>query len=79
MDSKHMKRPPEGLVEPEEGFKMKGIPGPEESFKMKGVPGDDVEGHGLPITAPPSIGLNHGGEIVATDDDEPGPEGIKRY
>jgi hypothetical protein len=36
----------------------------------------DVEGHGLPLTAPPSIGPqrspSHGGEIAmpATDDDD---------
>ena len=64
MDKKHMKLPKEGLVEPEEARAV----------------GDDVEGHGIPLTAPPSLGPQrgpgHGGEVAAeTDPDENDVEG----
>ena len=57
--------PKDSLVEPEQG------PAPD-GFIDEG----DVEGHGLPITAPPSLGQRlpgHGGELTPTDaeDDQP--------
>ena len=40
---------------------------------------DDVEGHGMPLTAPPSLasrrGTGHGGEAIPTVDDEDDVEG----
>lgn len=54
---KKIKLPKDSLVEPEEGQQ-----GPE-GFIDEG----DVEGHGLPLTAPPSIGQRlpgHGGELA---------------
>ena len=70
MDKKHMKLPKEGLVEPEERQIMRGIT-------------DDVEGHGLPVTAPPSLGPQrgpgHGGESARLDPDEDDVEGHKRH
>ena len=74
MDKKFAKLPKEGLVQPEER-------------KMPLIDSDDVEGHGLPLTPPPSFGTRtpgHGGEIVPMDDDaegfidRAGPEGIVR-
>jgi hypothetical protein len=56
---KKYKLPKDSLVEPEQ----------DEGFIDEG----DVEGHGLPITAPPSLGQQgpgHGGELTPTDDDE---------
>jgi hypothetical protein len=56
---KKYKLPKDSLVEPEQG----------EGFIDEG----DVEGHGLPITAPPSLGQQgpgHGGELIPTDVDE---------
>ena len=58
---KKIKLPKDSLVEPEEGQ------GPDH-FIDEG----DVEGHGLPVTAPPSIGQRlpgHGGELAPTDVD----------
>ena len=56
---KKIKLPKENLVEPEqrEGF----------------IDENDVEGHGIPVTAPPSLGQQlpgHGGELTPTDADE---------
>jgi hypothetical protein len=70
MDKKHMKLPKEHLVEPEE-------------LRITGD-ADDVEGHGLPTTAPPSFGPRkspgHGGEVVMrNNDDEDDVEGHKRH
>ena len=63
MDKKHMKFPKEGLVEPEEVR----------------ITGDDVEGHGLPLTAPPSLGPQrgpgHGGEVTPESEDDNDVEG----
>jgi hypothetical protein len=59
---KKIKLPKDSLVEPEE--ERQGSDG----FIDEG----DVEGHGLPVTAPPSVGQNlpgHGGEISPTDVD----------
>ena len=59
---KKINLPKDSLVEPEEGQQ-----GPE-GFIDEG----DVEGHGLPVTAPPSIGQRlpgHGGELTPTDAD----------
>lgn len=56
--TKQFKRPKEGLVQPEEDARF--------------IDGQDVEGHGLPITAPPSLSPSrapgHGGEAVPSDD-----------
>ncbi len=52
--------PKDSLVEPEEQGQRP------DSFIDEG----DVEGHGLPVTAPPSIGQRlpgHGGELTPTD------------
>jgi hypothetical protein len=69
MDKKHLRLPKEGLVEPEETGE-------------RGLVGEDVEGHGLPTTAPPSIGTagrpSHGGEIAMPADDEDDVEGHRR-
>lgn len=51
--------PKDSLVEPEK----------REPFIDEG----DVEGHGMPVTAPPSLGQQgprHGGELTPTDEDE---------
>jgi hypothetical protein len=59
---KRIKLPKDSLVEPEESR------GPE-GFIDEG----DVEGHGMPVTAPPSLGQQlpgHGGELTPTDADE---------
>jgi hypothetical protein len=70
MDKKRIRLPREGLVEPEQG--SMGGPGPTDT--------EDVEGHGLPITAPPTgavpHGPGHGGEAIPNDDDD--VEGHKR-
>ncbi len=62
-----MKLPKDHIVEPED---RTGTSGP---------PGDDVEGHGMPLTAPPGLvsrqGSGHGGETVPTPDDEDDVEG----
>lgn len=67
--NKHIRLPKEGLVTPEDapaGF----------------IDETDVEGHGLPLTPPPSFGANrtpgHGGEIAAPIDDEDDVEGHLR-
>ena len=55
-------RPKDSLVEPEQQS-------PDDGFIDEG----DVEGHGLPTTAPPSLGSHgpgHGGEITPTDTEE---------
>ncbi len=60
---KKIKLPKEGLIEPEEGTRGG------DGF----IDENDVEGHGLPVTAPPSIGQHgpgHGGEVTPTDSDE---------
>lgn len=59
--NKKIKLPKDGLVEPESGA------------RQGDFIGDDVEGHGLPTTAPPS-GLaprtpGHGGEAIPDEDD----------
>ena len=68
MDKRNVKLPKEGLVEPEERRR--------DSFV------DDVEGHGLPLTAPPSLSPRtpgHGGENIPSPiDDEDDVEGHKR-
>jgi hypothetical protein len=61
---KKFKLPKEQLVEPEQGSREG------DAF----IDGQDVEGHGLPITAPPSFDVQrrtqHGGEILPTDTDD---------
>lgn len=58
MTNRRFSLPKEGLVEPDGG--------------VPGAPGDreDVEGHGLPITAPPSLGQGHGGENIPSPGDD---------
>jgi hypothetical protein len=59
---KKFKLPKESLVEPEQ-----------RSTEDRFIDEGDVEGHGLPTTAPPSLGSHgpgHGGELTPTDDDE---------
>ena len=59
---KKIRLPKDSLVEPEE---LRQAP---DGFIDEG----DVEGHGLPVTAPPSLGQKlpgHGGELTATDVD----------
>jgi hypothetical protein len=64
MTTKKMRLPKDELIRPDEG-----VP-PAEGF----IDPDDVEGHGLPTTAPPAYGQHgsgHGGEVVASAlDDE---------
>jgi len=56
MDKKNMKLPKSGLVEPEEA---------------RFIDDTDVEGHGLPLTPPPSaVGPTHGGENIPTTDED---------
>lgn len=61
--------PREGLIEPEDG-----------GHRADGS--DDVEGHGLPLTAPPSLsrrGPSHGGENIPSPvDDDDDVEGHRR-
>ena len=67
MDKNRMRLPKDGLVEPEE---------------LRLTEPTDVEGHGLPITAPPSFGTtsgpSHGGEIAMPATDEDDVEGPQR-
>ncbi len=68
--TKRFRLPKDGLVEPEERA-------PRE------LTGDDVEGHGLPLTPPPSFGPQrspgHGGEMARTRiEDEDDVEGHRR-
>ena len=64
--TKRFRLPKDGLVEPEERA-------------SSGLAGDDVEAHGLPLTAPPSFGPQrspgHGGEIASRIEDEDDIEG----
>ncbi len=66
--NKNPKLPKDGLVEPE-------------SRAARLAEGEDVEGHGLPLTPPPSFGPqrtpSHGGENIPSpvDDDEDDVEG----
>jgi hypothetical protein len=71
---KNPKLPKEALVEPDGRAR-----GGEEL-----IGSDDVEGHGLPLTPPPSFGPSrtpgHGGENIPTPiDDEDDVEGHKRH
>jgi hypothetical protein len=69
MTSKQPQLPKEGLVEPE-GKKRDGL-----------IDNNDVEGHGLPLTPPPSFGSRtpgHGGENIPDPIDEDDVEGHKR-
>jgi hypothetical protein len=63
MTGKNIRLPKEGLVEPEQDQKAL----------------DDVEGHGMPVTAPPSLSTRtpgHGGEnIPSPTEDEDDVEG----
>jgi len=66
--TKQIKLPKEGLIEPEE---------------TRFIDDGDVEGHGLPLTAPPSFGSHrtpgHGGENIPSPvDDEDDVEGHLR-
>jgi hypothetical protein len=68
MSDKKFRLPKENAVEPE-GVHL--------------IDDNDVEGHGLPTTAPPSAMPNrspgHGGENIPTPvDDEGGPENLAR-
>jgi hypothetical protein len=61
---KKIRLPKDSLVEPEQGRHP-------DAFIDEG----DVEGHGLPTTAPPSLGQQmpgHGGELTPTDADDEG-------
>jgi hypothetical protein len=58
---KKYKLPKDGLVEPED------------KTAEPLIDETDVEGHGLPTTAPPSLGSQfpgHGGEATPTEDDD---------
>ena len=53
---------------------------PEDRTGPTGTTGDDVEGHGMPLTPPPSLtsrrSTGHGGDAIPTiDDDEDDVEG----
>lgn len=52
---------------------------PEDRMDPSGTAGDDVEGHGMPLTAPPGVSSRrtpgHGGEAIPQVDDEDGIEG----
>ncbi len=54
---------------------------PEDRTHPTGTADDDVEGHGFPVTAPPSLasrrGSGHGGEATPTVDDEDAVEGYR--
>ena len=47
---------------------------PEDRTNADGTGNDDVEGHGMPLTPPPSVTMRgtpgHGGEAIPTQDDE---------
>lgn len=62
MARRSMKLPKDGLMEPED------------RTGTSGSIDDDVEGHGLPLTAPPSFGHrspgSHGGEATPSADDD---------
>ena len=64
MDKKRIRLPREGLVDPEQ--RSMGGAGPTDT--------EDVEGHGLPLTAPPSgvvpHGPGHGGEAIPNDEED---------
>ena len=63
---KKYKFPKDSLVKPEEDTKLG------DGF----IDGQDVEGHGLPTTAPPSLDpqrrTQHGGEAVPSPDEDDG-------
>lgn len=67
MVQRAMKLPKDQIVEPED------------RTGVGGTTGDDVEGHGMPLTAPPALGSRpgsgHGGEVVPTVGDEDDVEG----
>lgn len=69
MTNKRIRLPREGLVWPEDRLRAQDF--------IDGT--TDVEGHGLPITAPPSFGRltrGHGGEAIPTPEDrEDGAKG----
>jgi hypothetical protein len=50
----------------------------EEPASTGGVEGEDVQGHGMPLTAPPSVmqhrSPGHGGEVTPSNPDEEDPE-----
>jgi hypothetical protein len=69
MSKRDLRLPREGLVQPEDAPSSADL--------------DDVEGHGLPTTAPPAFGRTgqpgHGGEnIPSPADDEDDVEGHRR-
>jgi hypothetical protein len=65
MADKRIKLPREGLIDPRQR-----TPG-EQFIDIN----DDVQGHGLPLPAPPASflkrGPGHGGEALPTEDQEP--------
>jgi hypothetical protein len=65
MTRRSMRLPKDGLVAPED--------------RTGATSDDDVEGHGMPLTAPPSLGHRspggHGGEATPSADDEGDVEG----
>jgi hypothetical protein len=69
MSDKKFRLPKEHQVEPE------GVGTP------RLIDDNDVEGHGLPTTAPPSAmphrSPGHGGENIPTVEDEGGPENVR--
>jgi hypothetical protein len=70
MSDKKFRLPKENAVEPE-------------GVSARLIDDNDVEGHGLPTTAPPSAmphrSPGHGGENIPTPvDDEDGPENLVR-
>jgi hypothetical protein len=52
---------------------------PEDRTGTSGTSDDDVQGHGMPLTAPPSLGHrspgSHGGEATPSSDDRDDAEG----
>lgn len=52
---------------------------PEDRTGIGGTTDDDVEGHGMPLTAPPALvyrpGSGHGGEATPSAEDETDVEG----
>ena len=66
MARRSMRLPKDQLLEPED---RTGAGGPSD---------DDVEGHGMPLTPPPSLdrrGPGHGGEFTTPADDDDDVEG----